>query len=91
MLGLFRVGKLDPYATQTKYAACPALSPSFALDDASTQAKCEYIMNHPIDTDSPVFSFLPKFGQVVQDLWVEEIIPLLLDHPSALSVDDNAA
>ena len=48
-------------------------------------------MNHPIDTDSPVFSFLPKFGQVVQDLWVEEIIPLLLDHPSALSVDDNAA
>jgi hypothetical protein len=48
-------------------------------------------MNHPIDTDSPGFLFLPKFGQAVQDLWVEEIIPMLLDDPSCLSVDDNAA
>ena len=48
-------------------------------------------MNHPIDTESPGFSFLPKFGQAVQDLWVEEIIPVLLDDPSCLFVDDNAA
>ena len=48
-------------------------------------------MKHRIDTDSPDFSFLPKFGQAVQDLWAEEIIPVLLDRPPSLSVDDNAA
>ena len=80
-----------PLVAQTKYAACSTLSPSFAVNGASTQEKCEYIMNHPIDTDSPVFSFLPKFGWVVQDLWAEEIIPVLLDDPSSLSVDENAA
>jgi hypothetical protein len=48
-------------------------------------------MNHRNDTDSPDFSFLPKFGRAVQDLWVEEIIPVLLDGPPSLSVDGNAA
>jgi hypothetical protein len=48
-------------------------------------------MKHRLDTNSPDFSFLPKFDRVVQDLWVEEIIPLLLEDPSCLSVDDNAA
>ena len=55
------------------------------------QANCERIMNHRIDTDSPEFSFLPKFGRAVQDLWVEEIITLLLDDASCLPVDDDAA
>jgi hypothetical protein len=67
------------------------LSPSLAVDGAFIQANCEYIMNHRIDTDSPDFSFLPKFGRAVQDLWAEEIIPALLDRPPCLSVDDNAA
>ena len=48
-------------------------------------------MKHRIDTYSPDFSFLPKFGRAIQDLWAEEIIPVLLNHPSRLSVDDNAA
>ena len=48
-------------------------------------------MSHRNDTDSLEFSFLPGFGRAVQDLWVEEIIPMLLDDPSCLSVDDNAA
>ena len=48
-------------------------------------------MSHRIDTDNPEFSFRPKFGRTVQDLWAEQIIPVLLDHPSRLSVDDNAA
>jgi hypothetical protein len=48
-------------------------------------------MNHRTDTDSPEFLFLPKFGRAIQDLWAEEIIPVLLDDPSGLSVDDNAA
>ncbi|KAF8460878.1 G-protein alpha subunit [Russula ochroleuca] len=58
---------------------------------SSNKANCEYIMNHRIDTDSPDFSFLPKFGRAVQDLWVEEIIPVLLEDPSCLAVDDNEA
>ncbi|KAH9997005.1 guanine nucleotide binding protein, alpha subunit [Russula vinacea] len=57
----------------------------------SNKANCEYIMNYRIDTDSPESSSLPKFGRAVQDLWVEEIIPTLLDYPSCLTVDDNAA
>ena len=55
------------------------------------QAKCEYIMDHRIDTDSPEFSFRLEFSRAVQDLWVEQIIPLLLENPPCLSVDDNAA
>ncbi|KAF8477758.1 guanine nucleotide binding protein, alpha subunit [Russula ochroleuca] len=57
----------------------------------SNEANCEYIMNYRIDTDSPELSSLPKFGRAVQDLWVEEISPMLLDDPSRLTVDDNAA
>jgi len=56
------------------------------------QTNCEHIiMKHRIDSDSPDFMFLPEFGRAVLDLWAEEIIPVLLDHPSRLSVDDNAA
>jgi hypothetical protein len=47
-------------------------------------------MNHRSDTDSPEFLFLPRFAQVVQDLWTYEIIPLLLDCPSSLLLPDNA-
>ena len=56
----------------------------------SLQANCAYIMNHRIDTDSPEFLFLPRFAQVVQDLWTEEIIPLLLDRLPAFYLPDNA-
>ncbi len=47
-------------------------------------------MNHRNDTDDPDFFFLPRFAQVVQDLWLEEIIPLLLDRSWSLSLADNA-
>ena len=47
-------------------------------------------MNHRSDTDSPEFFFLPRFVQAVQDLWTDEIIPLLLDRPSSLRLPDNA-
>ena len=82
---------LHSLVAQTKCAAHSTFPPSPAVDSASTQANCEYIMKHRIDTDSPDFSFLPNFGRAVQDLWTEEIIPVLLDRPPSLSVDDNAA
>jgi hypothetical protein len=47
-------------------------------------------MSHRSDTDNPDFQFLPKFAEVVQDLWTEEILPLLLDRPSAIPLTDNA-
>ncbi|KAH9958144.1 G-protein alpha subunit [Russula dissimulans] len=56
----------------------------------ATRAKCEFIMGHRSDVDSPEFLFHPRFAQVVQDLWVEEIIPLLWHRPSALYLTDNA-
>jgi hypothetical protein len=56
----------------------------------SLQTNCEYIMNHRCDTDNPEFLFLPGFAQVVQDLWTEEIIPLLLDGPFSLGLADNS-
>ena len=55
----------------------------------SLQANCEYIMSHRSDTDNPDFQFLPKFAEVVQDLWTEEILPLLLDRPSAILLANN--
>jgi hypothetical protein len=76
---------------QIKCAACSILSPSLTVGDVFIQVNCEYIMKHRIDTDSPDFSFLPKFGRAVQNLWAEEIIPVLLGYPSRLFVDDNAA
>ena len=80
------------FVAQIRCAACSTPSPFLAIDGASIiQANCEYIMNHRIDTDSPEFSFLPNFGRAIQDLWVEEIIPVLQNHPSRLLVDDNAA
>ena len=54
------------------------------------QANCEYVMNHRSDTDHPEFLFLPRFAQVVQDLWTDDIMPLLLDRPSSLRLPDNA-
>jgi len=47
-------------------------------------------MSHRSDTDNPDFRFLSRFAEVVQDLWAEEIFPLLLDRPSAISLADNA-
>ena len=48
-------------------------------------------MNYQTDTDGPESSSLPKFGRAVQDLWAKQIIPNLLEYPSCLTVDDNAA
>ncbi|KAI0284058.1 G-protein alpha subunit [Russula brevipes] len=54
------------------------------------QAHYEYILDHRNDTDNPEFRFLLNFARVVRELWVEEILPLLLDHPSDLLLGDNA-
>ena len=82
---------LGPTCRQIKVRCLFCISPSLVVDGASIQANCAYIMNYRIDTDSLESSSLPKFGRVVQDLWAEEIIPILLEYPSCLTVDDNAA
>ncbi|KAI0288653.1 guanine nucleotide binding protein, alpha subunit [Russula brevipes] len=58
--------------------------------DPATEANYEYILDHRNDIDNPGFRFLPDFARVVRELWIEEILPLLLDHPSDLLLDDNA-
>ena len=82
---------LGPTCRPIKVRCLFCISPSLVVDGASIQANCAYIMNYRIDTDSFESSSLPKFGRVVQDLWAEEIIPILLEYPSCLTVDDNAA
>jgi hypothetical protein len=47
-------------------------------------------MNHRSDTNDSDFVFLPRFAEVIQELWTEEILPLLSDNPSAISLADNA-
>lgn len=47
-------------------------------------------MNHRTNTDDPGFLFSPRFVQAVQDLWTEEVTPLLLDRPSTFPLADNA-
>ncbi|KAI9508069.1 G-protein alpha subunit-domain-containing protein [Russula earlei] len=54
------------------------------------KANSEFIMNHRRDIDNPEFMFRPQFAQVVQNFWTDDVIPVLLDHPSALSLADNA-
>lgn len=57
----------------------------------SRQANCECIMNHRTDIDDPEFSFLPEFIHAVQELWADEIISVLLERSSELSMDNDAA
>jgi hypothetical protein len=47
-------------------------------------------MDHRNDINDPDFMFLPRFAEVIQELWTEEILPLLSDNPSAISLADNA-
>jgi hypothetical protein len=47
-------------------------------------------MNHRSDTNDPDFMFSPRFAEVIQELWTEEILPLLSDNSSAISLADNA-
>ena len=82
---------LGPTCPPIKVRCLFCISLFLVIDGASTQANCEYIMNYRTDTDSPELSSLPKFGRAVQDLWAEEITPMLLEYPSCLNVDNNAA
>jgi hypothetical protein len=81
---------IGPTCRTIKVRCLFCISPSLVVDGASIQANCEYIMNYQTDTDGPESSSLPKFGRAVQDLWAEQIIPILLEYPSCLTVDDNA-
>lgn len=64
---------------------------NFERANCATKANCDHIMNHRTNTDDPGFLFSPRFVQAVQDLWTEEVTPLLLDRPSTFSLADNAA
>ncbi|KAH9170056.1 G-protein alpha subunit [Lactarius sanguifluus] len=54
------------------------------------QANCERILNHPTDTNHPEFYFRPKFADAVQELWADNIIPVLSNSPAYFPLADNA-
>jgi hypothetical protein len=86
-----RSQKLGPARLSNRVRFVFYIPPSLSVDGVSIQENRECITNHRIDADSPESSFLPKFGRAVQDLWAEDIIHMLLDRPSCLSVDEKAA
>jgi len=55
------------------------------------KANCERILNHSTDIDHPEFCFQHGFADAVQELWTDDIIPVLFDRPTYFSLTDNAA
>jgi guanine nucleotide-binding protein G(i) subunit alpha len=45
----------------------------------ANKANCERILDHPTDINCPEFCFQPGFAEAVQELWADDIIPVLFD------------
>jgi hypothetical protein len=48
-------------------------------------------LNHWKDINHPEFFFQPGFADAVQELWTDDIIPVLFDTPTYFPLTDNAA
>lgn len=57
----------------------------------ANKANCERILNHRNDLDQPEFFFQSGFADAVQELWADDIIPVLFDTPTYFPFADNAA
>ncbi|KAH9051791.1 G-protein alpha subunit [Lactarius vividus] len=57
----------------------------------TNKANCERILNHPTDTNHPEFYFQPEFANAVQELWTDDVIPVLFKSPAYFPSVDNAA
>ncbi|KAN0135857.1 Guanine nucleotide binding protein (G-protein), alpha subunit [Lactarius tabidus] len=57
----------------------------------ANKANCERILNHEKDINHPEFFFQPGFANAVQELWADDIIPVLFDTPTYFPFADNAA
>ncbi|KAH8983747.1 G-protein alpha subunit [Lactarius akahatsu] len=57
----------------------------------ANKANCKHILNHPTDTNHPEFFFRPEFANAVQELWADNIIPVLFKSPAYFPLADNAA
>ncbi|KAH8985759.1 guanine nucleotide binding protein, alpha subunit [Lactarius hatsudake] len=59
----------------------------------ANKANCERILNHPTDTNHPEFFFRPEFANAVQELWTDDVIPVLFKTRSLayFPLADNAA
>ncbi|KAH9170058.1 guanine nucleotide binding protein, alpha subunit [Lactarius sanguifluus] len=56
----------------------------------ANKANCECILNHPTDTNHPEFFFRPEFANAVQELWTDDVIPVLFKSPAYFPLADNA-
>ncbi|KAH9061752.1 G-protein alpha subunit [Lactarius deliciosus] len=59
----------------------------------ANKANCERILNHPTNTSHPEFFFRPEFANAVQELWTDDVIPVLFKtrSPAYFPLADNAA
>ena len=55
------------------------------------QANCERILDHPTNIDHPEFFFQPGFAEAVQELWEDDIIPVLFERSKYFDITDMAA
>jgi len=76
----------------TEYAATSFLPPPFHLSLIHLfQANCKHILAYQLATDDP-HSFNPDIAQAIQDLWVDEIIPvLMMNYSSKFYLMDSAS
>lgn len=58
---------------------------------AANRANCERILAYQLATDDPHFFFSPDIARAVQDLWVDEIIPALMNFSSKFYLMDSAS
>ncbi|KAH8985761.1 guanine nucleotide binding protein, alpha subunit, partial [Lactarius hatsudake] len=59
----------------------------------TNKANCECILNHPTDINHPEFFFRPEFANAVQELWTDDVIPVLFKtrSPAYFPLADNTA
>ena len=69
----------------------PALFCAAHCNPYSLQTNCQRILNHRDDINHPEFFFQPGFADAVQELWADDIIPVLFDTPTYFPFADKAA
>ncbi|KAH9175726.1 G-protein alpha subunit [Lactarius sanguifluus] len=76
---------------QSAHAVVNALA-KFNLEPvaATNRANCERILAYQLATDDPNFFFSPDIAQTIQDLWADDIIPVLMNYLTKFYLMDSA-
>ena|SRR6266404_643498 len=82
--------KLEPVAPTNKVRRLFSIHFFRLIHFCREQANCERILAYQLHTDDPEFYFSPDIAQAIQDVWADEIIPVLMTHSSEFYLMDNA-